>query len=106
MKITPKLFTLLIVILPLNTYAQNIITGQFPKFANQQLKLTGYEGFDTYPIDSAKVDKNGAFQLLFSQKDYGMGYLAAEDNKAFIVILAENENLKIEGGALANPETV
>jgi thiol-disulfide isomerase/thioredoxin len=101
-----RLLVLLLCFLPLNACAQNTITGHFPNLANQQVKLTGYEGFDTYPIDSVKVDKNGAFQLSFNQKDYGMGYLAAVDNKAFIVILTENENLKLEGGALANSETV
>ncbi len=33
-----------------------------------------------------------------------MGYLAAEDNQAFIVILAEGENLMLEGEANALPE--
>ncbi|HPQ35973.1 MAG TPA: hypothetical protein PK563_15875, partial [Tenuifilaceae bacterium] len=35
-----------------------------------------------------------------------MAYLAAEDNKAFIVILAPNENLKLEGDMLASTQSV
>ncbi|MGM0377667.1 MAG: peroxiredoxin family protein, partial [Bacteroidota bacterium] len=65
-----------------------------------------FEGFGTYLIDSVKADKNGAFQLSFSPKDYGTGYLAANDNGVFMVILAKNENLSLEGEILTNPETV
>ncbi len=86
--------------------AQQTISGNFPNLANQQVKLFGFEGFNTYAIDSVKISEKGLFQLSFSGKDYGMDYLAAEDNKAFIVILAANENLKLKGEALAFPETV
>lgn len=85
---------------------QNRITGYFPFLRNQNVKLYGFEGFGTYVIDSVKADANGQFTLSFGGKDYGMGYLAAEDNKAFIVILAPNENLKLEGEALALPQSV
>ncbi len=66
----------------------------------------GFEGFDTYVIDSTQVGQQGVFQLSFGPKDYGMGYLVAEDSKAFILVLDENENVKIEGEALGFPETV
>ncbi len=85
---------------------QNAITGSFPALSNQYVKLVGFEGFNTYTIDSVKADEKGAFSLTFGKKDYGMGYLAAEDNKAFIVILAPNENISLEGEALSLPQTV
>jgi thiol-disulfide isomerase/thioredoxin len=87
-------------------YSQNRITGTFPGIANQQVKLVGFEGFNTYAIDSVRANEEGIFQLFFSKKDLGMGYLAAEDNKAFIVVLAEDENLKLEGEDLASVKTV
>ena len=87
-------------------YSQNFISGTFLPLAGQQIKLYGYEGFNTYPIDSVKADAKGSFQLSFSENDYGMGYLAAEDNKPFIVILAPNEDLKLHGEALDIPQTV
>ena len=86
--------------------AQGIVTGNFPALANQQIKLTGFEGFSTYSIDSVKANDQGIFTLGFNEEDYGMAYLAAEDEKAFIVILAPGENLVLEGEALANPQTV
>ncbi|TVQ17574.1 MAG: hypothetical protein EA361_02280 [Bacteroidetes bacterium] len=82
------------------------ITGTFPALANQQIKLTGFEGFTIYTIGNAKADEQGEFTLSFSEKDLGMAYLVAEDEKAFIVILAPKENLVLEGEALAFPQTV
>jgi thiol-disulfide isomerase/thioredoxin len=87
-------------------YSQGIITGTFPALANQQIKLTGFQGFTTYPIDSVKANDQGVFTLAFNKDDFGMAYLAAEDEKAFIVILAPGENLVLEGEALAFPQTV
>ena len=106
-----KIITLLgilttLILFPTVITAQQTITGTFPNLANQQVKLVGFEGFDTYVIDSVKVGEKGVFRLSFSDKDYGMGYLAAEDDESFIVILAAGEDLKLEGEDLAFPETV
>ncbi len=87
-------------------FSQNTITGTFPGLANQKIKLVGFEGFDTYAIDSVQANEKGVFNFSYSKKDYGMGYLIAEDGKSFIVILAENENLQLRGEALAFPETI
>lgn len=86
--------------------AQQTINGVFPNLANKQVKLKGFEGFKTYTIDSVTSSENGVFRLKFSPEDFGMGYLTAEDNKPFILILADDEDLKMEGEALAFPETV
>jgi hypothetical protein len=86
--------------------SQNTINGTFPNLANQQVKLVGFDGFDTYVIDSVKASEKGSFRLSFGAKDYGMGYLAAEDNRPFIVILAPGEDLRLEGESLAFPESV
>jgi thiol-disulfide isomerase/thioredoxin len=88
------------------SYSQGAIKGSFPALRNQQVKLIGFEGFNTYTIDSVRVSEQGAFQLSFSAQDNGMGYLAGEDGKAFIVILAAGEDLKLEGEFLSSPETV
>jgi len=87
-------------------WSQSTITGSFAALSNQQVKLVGFEGFNTCVIDSVRACEKGIFQLSFSKEDLGMAYLAAEDNQAFIVVLAEDENLKLEGEALAMAETV
>src|SRR5690554_5991692 len=77
--------------------SQNTVTGIFTEIANTQIKLVGYNGFETYAIDSTQANDNGAFSLSFSNKDFGVGYLLSENNKSFVVILAENENLQLTG---------
>lgn len=87
------------------SYTQNKVKGTFPGLANQQIKLVGFEGFDTHKIDSVKANDKGIFSLSFGKKDYGMGYLSAEDNKPFFIILTE-EAIKLKGEAFAFPEAI
>ncbi len=81
------------------------ITGTFPNLANQQIILTGFSGFDTYAIDSVKANEKGVFNLFYSEKDCGMGFLLAEDNKPFLVVLS-GETIKLKGEAFGLPETI
>jgi thiol-disulfide isomerase/thioredoxin len=83
---------LLSILISFQTSAQ-VITGLFSGFAGQQVKLSGYDGFNTYVIDSAVVNENGMFQINFNTKDYGIGFLNAKGIKDFMVILAPDENL-------------
>jgi len=71
-------------------FSQNKIIGTFPELANQQVKLIGFEGFETFAIDSTKANGNGFFSLSYSTNDFGMGYLLAENNSSFIIILEDN----------------
>jgi hypothetical protein len=96
----------ILTLFPAMIEAQQSITGSFPNLANQQVKLIGFDGFNTYTIDSVKISDKGIFQIQFSPKDFGMAYLAAEDNKALIVILSADEDLKMTGETLAFPETI
>jgi thiol-disulfide isomerase/thioredoxin len=99
------LTSLTVCILSLNAYAQHIITGNFPLLAGQQVRLVGFEGFGIYTIDSTRISEQGVFKLKYAGKDRGMGYLAAEDNKAYFVVLA-NENIQLEGEVLSVPESI
>ncbi len=108
-------------------YSQNTITGVFTGHANQQIKLVGFNGFDTYTIDSTQANEKGRFQLSFGTEDFGMAYLLSEDNKSFVVILSgksvkekgkrrkakgesdavsSSKGLKLKGESLANPESI
>jgi thiol-disulfide isomerase/thioredoxin len=95
-----KLFTICLLFVSAFIYSQNTITGAFPNLANKQLKIVGFNGFDTYVIDSMQVNEKGEFKLAFSETDYGMGYLSAEDNKPFFVVLG-GEAIKLKGEAFA-----
>jgi len=87
-------------------YSQNTITGTFIALANTQIKLVGYNGFETYAIDSTQANDNGEFSLSFSNKDFGVGYFLTENNKSFVVILAVNENLQLTGLNFELPESI
>lgn len=88
------------------TYTQQAIMGDFAALGGQQLKLMGYNGFETYVIDSARADKQGRFVLSFGEADYGMGSLMAADGQAYVLILAPNEKLKLKGESLALPQSI
>ena len=86
--------------------AQNNIICTFTDLANQQIKLVGFNGFKTYSIDSTQTNEKGEYQLSFGKEDYGMGYLLSEDDKSFVVILAETENLQLACDNFSLPETI
>jgi len=105
MKIATKLSIIFFCILSLGANAQHIITGDFPPLAGQTVRLAGFESFGVYTIDSTKVTEKGIFELHYNSKDRGMAYLAAADNKAYFVVLA-NEDIKLKGETLSAPESI
>ena len=88
------------------TWSHNTVTGTFKDLANQQIQLIGYNGFDTYPIDSTQANDKGKFSLSFSKEDNGIAYLLSQNEKSFVVILAESENLKLSGLKFELPESI
>jgi len=96
---------LAVCILSVNMYAQYTITGNFPLLAGQQVRLSGFEGFGIYTIDSSTVSEQGVFTLKYTDKNRGMGYLAAAENKAYFVVLA-NEDIQLKGDVFSAPESI
>jgi thiol-disulfide isomerase/thioredoxin len=86
-------------------YSQCTITGTFSGMVNQQIRLMGFDGFNSYVIDSVKTNDNGVFNVSYGKKDFGMGYLAAEDHKPFFVVL-NGEPIRLTGQAFALPESI
>jgi thiol-disulfide isomerase/thioredoxin len=85
--------------------AQYMVTGKFPYMAGQKVSLIGFENRDIYVIDSAVVDTQGEFSLKFTSKDFGMGYIMAEDKKIYFLVLA-NENIQLKGELISMPESI
>jgi len=77
-------------------YSQNTIYGIFTDLSDQNITLHGFNGFQTYVIDSVLANEKGEFKLSYNKNDYGMGYLSAQDNIPFFVVL-NGETIKIEG---------
>ncbi len=87
-------------------YMQNNIFCKFIGLPNEQIKLIGFKGFGTYTIDSTEANEKGEFVLSFDKEDFGIGYLLSENNKSFVVILAEDENLQLSGVNFELPESI
>lgn len=81
------------------------ISGNFTLLANQEIKLEGFSGLNTYLISSTKVDETGSFKLPYSKSDYGVGYLMSADENPLFVILS-GEDIEILGEALSYTETL
>jgi thiol-disulfide isomerase/thioredoxin len=101
-----KIITITILILvSVFVYSQNTITGTFLGLNNQQIKLIGFNGFNTYAIDSVQANEKGEFKLAYSKTDYGMGYLSAADNKPYFIVLSGTD-IKLIGETFVLPETI
>ncbi len=85
--------------------SQNTLSGNFSALGNQSIRLVGFDGFEIYTIDSVRASANGAFSLSYSEKDYGMGYLATNDNKSFILVLG-NETMHLTRENFGAPESI
>jgi thiol-disulfide isomerase/thioredoxin len=105
MKSSTALFVFILSICTFCVNAQHTITGRFLPLAGQQVRLIGFEGFGIYTIDSTTVSEQGVFKMNYSEKDKGMGYLTAADNKAYFVML-ENEDIQLKGELLSAPESI
>jgi len=81
------------------------VTGTFTALANQAIRIEGFNGFQTYLIDSDTTDANGNFKLNYANKDIGMGYIITSDNKPFIIILS-GEDILLQGVSPSNVESI
>jgi thiol-disulfide isomerase/thioredoxin len=85
-------------------FSQNI-SGVLPQLANQEIRLSAFVGLKNDVITSSFLDSLGNFQMGYSKKDYGVGYLISNDNKLFIVIL-NGEDIELKGNSLADTESI
>lgn len=81
------------------------ITGNLAQLTQQELKLEGFNGLNTYPIAQTTTDAQGNFKLNYTKKDTGVGYLISVDNKPLFIIL-NGEDIALQGEALSAIETI
>ena len=99
------IITLTNLLLITSVWSQNTLTGAFTSLANEQIKLIGYKGLKSYAVDSAQANEKGEFMLYYSEDDYGMGYLSAERDKPFFVIL-NDKRIRLKGESFASTESI
>jgi len=88
-----------------NTLFSQKISGRFPMLAGQEIRLSAFVGLKNDAIMAAYLDSLGNFKMAYSKKDYGVGYLIANDNKPFIVIL-NGEDIELKGNSLVDTESI
>ncbi len=96
---------IVLVFLCAQAYSQHKITGTFPNLAHQKVKLEGFSGFETYLIAEGSTCAEGRFELEYYPENYGIGFLSAEDDKTYLVILS-GEDIAIKGKSFAFAETI
>lgn len=84
-----------------NTLFSQKISGRFPMLAGQEIRLSAFVGLKNDEISSSHIDSLGNFEITYSKKDFGVGYLISNDNKPFIIIL-NGENIELKGNSLVD----
>ena len=86
------------------TKAQTI-SGNLFQLTNQEIRLEGFNGLNTYSISKTVINEKGEFELSYTTKDRGVGYLMSADKKPLFVILS-GEDIQLQGEALSIPESI
>jgi thiol-disulfide isomerase/thioredoxin len=80
------------------------LSGNLQYHANQEIKLLGYNGFETIALAKTNIDSTGNFSLFY--KDYkGMGYLETSDKSQLFIVINES-NITIKGNHLKEPDSI
>jgi len=95
----------LFIFLFFKTSAQNTIVGNFSSIKRQTIRLMGFQGVDTFIIDSAEVNAVGNFELHYSDANLGMGYILTNENKPYMVVL-EKGKVQLTGQTPADASTI
>lgn len=81
------------------------VSGTFPTYANQEIRLQGFDGFNTYIVSSDTASDSGYFELSYAATDIGMAYLIGPDDQSFLLVLSDEE-VELQGDSFAQPESI
>lgn len=96
---------LLLCFLTISFTKAQTISGNLFQLTNQEIRLEGFNGLNTYTISKTVINGKGEFELSYTTKDRGVGYLISADKKPLYVILC-GEDIKLNGEALSFPESI
>jgi len=80
------------------------LSGNLQHHANQEIKLLGYNGFETIELATTNIAAAGNFTLLY-QEYKGMGYLETSDKSQLFLVLNE-QKINITGTHLKEPDSI
>ena len=101
-----RCFNLLCVLLTIGPYGafSQQLSGSLKHHSNQEIRLFGYDGFETIELARSTIDASGNFILLY--QDYiGMGYIETSDDSQLYLVLNETE-VKITATHLKEPDSI
>ncbi|MFN3588806.1 MAG: peroxiredoxin family protein [Spirosomataceae bacterium] len=78
------------------TTAQSI-SGRLTEFPDKEIRLDGFNGFNSYNISTSITDGEGSFSLPYSKIDYGIGIISVGNQRIQVVIL-NGEAIRITQG--------
>lgn len=73
--------------------------------AGQEVRLEGFQGFNTYLISRSLVADDGSFGLPYSEKDRGMGIVNSSADESFVIVLS-GEDIVLKGESFAQTEKI
>ena len=80
-----------------------VIIGQLTQHVGAEMKLQGYDFFQTRTLGKSTLDSSGNFQLTYSPEYRGMAYLEIDPNTRLTVVL-DGSAVRIEGSHLLEPD--
>jgi thiol-disulfide isomerase/thioredoxin len=89
----------------IQTATAQSVSGTFPTYANQEIRLQGFDGFNTYIVSLATASDTGYFELSYAATDIGMAYLIGPDDQSFLLVLS-GEEVELQGDSFAQPESI
>ncbi|MCD4735798.1 MAG: hypothetical protein K8R53_07115, partial [Bacteroidales bacterium] len=92
------------IIIVFNIQAQEV-SGQLKYQAGQNIKLLGYNGFETVELAKSTIDSLGNFTLRCTTDYNGMAYLETSDNGHLFFVLNEPDII-ITGTHLQQPDSI
>jgi len=72
------------------------LTGYLPQHAGQEIRLRGFEYYQTVNLATTVVDSLGNFSMAYPKEYVGMGILEAQDQRSALVVLSEKK-LALQG---------
>jgi|TARA_B110000093_G_C12955809_1_gene404888 thiol-disulfide isomerase/thioredoxin len=96
---------LLLCFLTISFTKAQTISGNLFQLTNQEIRLESFNGLNTYSISKTVINEKGEFELSYTTKDRGVGYLMSADKKPLFVILS-GEDIQLKGEALSFPQSI
>ncbi len=92
------------VLVGLQSSAQTL-TATFSAYANEEISLQTFRGFENHSVSTAIADTTGHFTISFEGVEDGMGYISVKEGKPYFIVLS-GQDIVLKGGYFADPNSI